>query len=233
MTAVAPAPRLYHSVIDRVIELITDRRLRPGDALPTERELAALLGVSRNVLREAFRVLEERGLIVTRQGAGRFLRELPTDDRGSSTAQRDRLERASIADVLEARAMLEEEIVALACQRRTTGEAEELSQLAGRLEVWEDNLRFHRFIASATHNFMLIRMVEEQVELLNDLDQRGHYPQQASAGVIARQRAEHAHIAAAILDRDERMARRLIREHVRYARDAVLRGDGDPGPDTP
>jgi GntR family transcriptional regulator, transcriptional repressor for pyruvate dehydrogenase complex len=230
MSAVTPAPPLFHSVIDRIIELITAGGLRPGDALPTERELAARLCVSRNVLRQAFRVLEERGLIVTRQGSGRFLRELPADGAQRSAAQRDRLERASIADVLEARSLLEQEVVVLACQRRTSGEAEELSLLADRLDTWEDNLRFHRLVAGATHNFMLTRLVEEQVQLLNDLDQRGHYPRLASEAVPVRQRHEHARIAAAILDRDDRTARRLMREHVRYARDAVLNGGAsDPG----
>ena len=72
------------SVIDTIEELVEDLCLlidrgdfEPGDQLPSERELIEKLNVSRNVLREAFHVLESRGVIVSHQGKGRFLRESP------------------------------------------------------------------------------------------------------------------------------------------------------------
>ncbi len=223
-----PPDRLYRSVLDDIIERIAVERLQPGDALPTERELASTLGVSRNVLREAFRVLEERGLIVTRQGAGRFVRELPAGERWDRASQRELLERASIADVLEARFVLEQQVVVLACQRRTRAEAQALCELAEVLDTWEDNLRFHRAIAKATHNFMLERMVEEQLMLLSDLDQRGHYPAGRADAVITAQRLEHEQIALAILERDEQHAQAITRQHLRHARKAVVHEHGEP-----
>lgn len=228
-TGIAPPARLYRSVIDDIIERISVERLQPGDALPTERELATALGVSRNVLREAFRVLEERGLIVTRQGAGRFVRELLPGEEWARFSQRDLLERASIADVLEARIVLEQQVVLLACQRRTTEEARHLCEIAEKLDTWQDNLRFHRSIAKATHNFMLERMVEEQLMLLNELDQRGHYPAGRADAVIAIQLVEHKNIAIAILERDEDEAQQLIRDHLRRARKAVVQNPSPAG----
>jgi GntR family transcriptional regulator, transcriptional repressor for pyruvate dehydrogenase complex len=225
---IAPVRR-YEEVVRQILALIASGDITPGSRLPPERDLAERLQVSRNVLREGFRVLEERGLILARQGAGRFLRELPEDDLRTGSArrdvQRDRLERASIADILEARSLLEQEIVTLACQRRSTAEAAEACRAAERLRTWDDNLRFHRLIAAATHNFMLVRLVEQQLLLLNDLDQRGRYPSRASEEVIARQRLEHEKIASAILDRDERQARQLMGDHIRSARDTILDGD--------
>lgn len=69
---VPPERRRYERVVDSLLELIESRGLGPGDAMPTERELADLFGVSRNVLRQAFSVLEERGLLSTLQGSGRY-----------------------------------------------------------------------------------------------------------------------------------------------------------------
>ena len=91
------------------------------------------MGISRNVLREAFRVLEDWGMIQSRRGSGRYLREVAT---GLSRARPEiaRLEVASIADILESRLLLEERIVTLACQRRTLAEAHEIVRLARQLD---------------------------------------------------------------------------------------------------
>jgi GntR family transcriptional regulator len=66
---------------DAIRRMIAERRLRPGDQLPTEAQLASLLGVSRGSIREAFKSLEEEGLVAPRHGAGRFLTSLPIVDR--------------------------------------------------------------------------------------------------------------------------------------------------------
>jgi len=64
---IAPV-RLYESVIEQIMDLIKNNELKPGDKLPPERELAEKLSISRNSLREAFRVLESRGLIKSKPG---------------------------------------------------------------------------------------------------------------------------------------------------------------------
>jgi hypothetical protein len=69
------------------------------------------------------------------------------------------LETASIVDILEARIILERNCVALACERRTAGEAATINQRASTLTSFRDNMAFHIAIASATHNFMLERPV--------------------------------------------------------------------------
>jgi Transcriptional regulators len=68
--------RLYESVIDQIMDLVKRSELKPGDKLPPERELAEKLSISRNSLREAFRVLESRGLIKSKAGGGRYIREI-------------------------------------------------------------------------------------------------------------------------------------------------------------
>ena len=60
--------RLYTQVADQIEQLIADESLRPGDKLPGEREMADRMGVSRTVVREAIRVLGDRGLVVVKTG---------------------------------------------------------------------------------------------------------------------------------------------------------------------
>lgn len=74
----APRSRpLRLQVRDRVFDLLTERRLHPGDQIPTEPELIDLLGVSRATLREGLQLLEQEGVLATRHGLGRFLVAAP------------------------------------------------------------------------------------------------------------------------------------------------------------
>ena len=70
-------PLLYQEVVNALYNIIDEQQIQPGAQLPSERELIERLGVSRNVLREAFHVLEQRGIILSKQGRGRFLRSVP------------------------------------------------------------------------------------------------------------------------------------------------------------
>lgn len=216
--AVPQVRRRYEAVVDGILELVESRGIKPNEALPTERELAEIFSVSRNVLRQAFGVLEERGLLRTVRGSGRYLRE----GAGRSAAKlgsRASVELASIADVLEARTLLEVQVAALACERRTAAQAESLQVLAGRLMSWEDNLAFHCAVAEATQNFVLERLVRQQAELAGELHQREHYNDPAE---LDRMRAEHQAIATAIAARDSQTAQRLQREHLHRTRHLIL-----------
>ena len=110
--------------------------------------------------------------------------------------------------------MLESEIAALACQRRTAEQVQSLVVLAGQLTDWEDNVAFHCAVAACTHNFVLERMVRQQLELASELHQREHYkdPDQ-----LETMRIEHQGIANAVAARDSETATELVRRHLRAA----------------
>ena len=225
--------RRYEAVVDGILELVEARGLQSGQSLPTERELANLFGVSRNVLRQAFGVLEERGLLRTVRGSGRYLRDAP-DDEPSKPLTRASVEIASLADLFEARALIEVQVAGLACERRTAEQAETLAVVAGRLTTWEDNLAFHCAIAAATHNFVLERLVRQQADLAGKLHQREHYNNPEE---LDRMRTEHQAIAAAIAARDSALAQHLMQRHLHRARSVVFASrklagdDNDPAHD--
>jgi len=212
-----PQRRRSEAVIEALFQLISDRALQPGQPLPPERDLSAALDCSRNVLRQAFAVLEERGLITSRRGSGRYMRDVSAELQ--SRRALSAIEVASIADALETRIVLEEQIAILACQRRTVAESQRLTLLASRLAAWEDNLNFHCGLAAATHNFMLERILRQQIELLGELGQRRHY---ADPDQVVRAKAEHVEIAAAVVARDGARAGLLVRRHLEQTRSAIL-----------
>src|SRR5690606_34633351 len=98
-------PRLYEQVIERLREYVAEERLRAGDKLPAERELAQRLGVSRASVKQAIVVLEVQGLVETRHGGGSYLVRdtLDAEPVDQLVARRRRL-----PDVLEAREAIEE-----------------------------------------------------------------------------------------------------------------------------
>jgi len=218
--AIAAPKRRYETVVDRILEVVESQAIMPGQALPTERDLAESFGVSRNVVRQAFGVLEDRGIIRTRQGSGRFLRTTGVAQ-GAATVMpsKESLEVASIVDVLEARILIEVEVIALACERRSNEQATALLQAANQLSGWDDNLDFHVAMASATQNFALENLVRQQATLAGQLHQRERYDDPEA---LEQMRAEHRALAAAIMSRDVATARTLAFEHLNHARDLLF-----------
>lgn len=179
MPATVRAPRVYEQIVGHIERAIYDGRLRQGQKLPPERQLARDLKASRVAVREALRTLELRGLVDVRQGStgGYFVREV--DDR---PLVRDfetlfRLGRVSWPQLIEARRLIEPELASLAAQRATEVD---LKSLGAALESWEHavvglparrlDLEFHRALAEAARNpvYAVIAhaLMELEVEVL-------------------------------------------------------------------
>lgn len=212
--------QLHDEVVKQLRDSIDNGNLQPGERLPSERELASALDVSRNVLREALRVLEANGLVYTKPGVGRMVRVLEAGHPiGRSLT--DSLELATIDEVLETRALLECEIVVVACDRRTDDEATAIVEASMRQHSWNDNLSFHVLIAASTHNSVLERLVFDHLQLLNRLRQRDrYYSEQDTQRLLS----EHNEIAQAILNRDGQLGADLMRQHLEETKDRITKG---------
>lgn len=155
------------SLVDVAVDAMRERldrgEWRVGERIPIEPELASLIGVSRNTVREAVRVLAFSGALEVRQGDGTYVRSAVD---ASSVAQH--LSRATLREHLEVRAMLEVEAARLAALRRTPEDLERIqSALAlrgeraerGRKDVFiEHDLAFHRAVVEAAHNPALAKL---------------------------------------------------------------------------
>src|SRR2546427_9440852 len=123
--------RIYEEIVRQVKQLIAEGRLKSGDRLPPERDLAEKFMVSRTSVREALRALQSRGLIDIRAGEGAFVRDVSVETLIEPLALVILPHREAVGELFEARRILEPAIAALAARRATR---EEVGEMEGILE---------------------------------------------------------------------------------------------------
>jgi GntR family transcriptional repressor for pyruvate dehydrogenase complex len=165
--------RIYEEIVRQVKQLIAEGRLKSGDRLPPERELAEKFVVSRTSVREALRALESLGLIEIRAGEGTFVRQVSLDALVGPLALMMTSQREAIGELFEARRVLEPAIAALAASRATPEEVQEMERIlesqarevaAGRTGLAED-AAFHTAVGAAAHNHAITRIVHAIMDL--------------------------------------------------------------------
>jgi len=209
--------RVYEDVIEQIENLILEGNMSPGDVLPTERELAQAFGISRGTLREAFRILEREGLIETRPGGGRFLAK-DLNQAEDKHRMLENIERATIIELLEAREIFETGIAELAAVRATD---QDILDIENAFEQWgktgvddEDpkhpDQAFHLSIAKATHNVVLVNLIELHMDLIRrTLQKTGSIP-----GRKDEVYEEHLAILQAVKARDPARAKAALLDHL-------------------
>lgn len=139
-TRLVRAPKTAELIAEQLRSQIVRGVLKQGDALPTEVELVKQFGVSRPTLREAFRILESESLIVVRRGSrGGVLVSSPQ----TSVAARDfglllQMSGATLADVYEARKVLEPAAVRMLAERRAANDVSDLTAAVGAVAALVD-----------------------------------------------------------------------------------------------
>jgi len=222
---IAPV-RLYESAIEQIMDLVKRNELRPGDKLPPEREMAEKLSISRNSLREAFRVLESRGLIKSKAGGGRYIREIRKNGYSNTENIILSLEKSSILELLEAREIFEVKIAEVAVQRATVEDIKSIEEALNKMNE-EDELKddkktesdteFHLAIASASHNFVFVNIIKLHLDLLRDTREKT----QQIPGRREERWREHQAILQAIKEHNTEKAGEAMLKHLRNVREVL------------
>ena len=158
--------RISDEIFEQIRKLIVEGKLRPGDKLPPERELAAQMGVSRPTLREAINKLEARGLLEQRQGGGTFVKSLGNETFDFAFEEYAN-KKDAIVDLMEVRKILETWAAYTAAERITDEELKQLEQYLKEMEEalkkgkigYDSDADFHSTISYATKNIFLIHIM--------------------------------------------------------------------------
>ncbi|MFI5894644.1 FadR/GntR family transcriptional regulator [Actinoplanes sp. NPDC051513] len=213
--------RMSEAIVDQIRGLIRSEQLRPGDRLPSERDLGERMGVSRVTVREAMRVLEAGGLIEIRVGArGGAVVTTPSSSKiGTGLADLISLSPLTAAEVTEARQVFELGIIPMVVNRATEEDVAELrAMVAGHqaaLKRGEYNMQmsaeFHQRVAACTHNAAIEMLVHSfHGPLLMSLREA----QVAAPLMGVRGTNEHRDFVEAVARRDLEKAEEIMRAHL-------------------
>ncbi len=222
-------------IAGRIEDLILGNRLHPGDKLPSERELASKFGVSRAVVREAIKLLEERGLLEPRNGRGAFVTVPGSASITSSLNAAYRMQDCSAADFHEARWCLESFIVRLAAMRATEAD---IVRIEAAVAIMDDSMddperfmpadvEFHDALACATHNPLLAVMSQPLVQMILVRGAIGF-----TYGDVTERHQNHRRILECLKHRDPDGAEAVVRQHLDLSMKALegARPSGTPAP---
>jgi GntR family transcriptional repressor for pyruvate dehydrogenase complex len=230
--------RAFEEILEQIRGKLRNGELRPGDRLPTERDMADQFAVGRNTVREALRMLEITGLIELRRGAagGAFIAQ--ADPARFATSMSDMLELSgfTLADITEARRWVEAVVVRVACERaddeliaRLEANVAEASRLAesGQFELRATvNIEFHTILAEATGNPVMIALMHSLLGAMLSLILNVGSPMDAATVLASRRR-----FLDALRRRDAVTAVTEMDDHLDriWAFGEQLSRDGDPG----
>lgn len=219
------AQALPATTAQKVKQMIIQRKMKPGDRLPTENELAHLFGVSRSTLREAMKFLRAENVVAIRQGSGTFVSAgtgIGEDPLGLHFTDQKNL----LRNLFETRMLIEPQIAALAVQKATAQDIHKLERLVRQMdeikvnsqETAEMDVGFHTAVAECTHNDVLIRVVP----IINDSIRRSHFETHDNLESFKRAKRSHTGIYQAIASGNYMEAKYLSERHIWETLDDII-----------
>ena len=215
-------PLLYQEVIKELYKIIDTHMIRPGGQFPPERELIEHLGVSRNVLREAFHVLEIRGIITSHQGKGRFLRSVPkrmcAENRYDDMSKN--LERFSLLEAYEVRQALEVKAMELIVRNSSDEDIKEIEDTFEKMinkfketRITVGEFELHRMYARKTGSLFMEQTLEIVLSATLDM-MHSTFNDVMSIHKVEEEALEHSRIIEALKARDVENAELEMFEHL-------------------
>ncbi len=218
---------LHEQIADSIQDVITNNQLQPGTRLPSERDLAKMLGVNRATVREAIRSLQQRGLVEMRTGSGTFV----TDMLGAVVAES--IERYSVfgscshEELITFREILEPEMAALAATYATPEDLAQLEELVDEIEetftkddiasYTDADISFHAMLGVASHNELITAVFSGLEKVMRIWIQAQSETHRLEEGAWS-----HRQVYEGIVARDPDRAREAMRFHMRTTRMALL-----------
>jgi GntR family transcriptional regulator, transcriptional repressor for pyruvate dehydrogenase complex len=221
-------PNLSAYLAQQILNMIRDRQLKPGDRLPSAKDLAAHFSVATPTMRESLRRLQATGVIDIRHGSGIYVMR-DSDRLMLSNPAYGALEAQTIMQVLDARLLIEPHLAELAAFHASAEAVAQLQELLIRVEQTLErpddrylgaNHALHVAIARASGNLVLTHVVESLLEMhsteLHVVD-----PNSTLAEIRARDHQYHQLVVDAIAARDGREARDAMFKHLQVARSTI------------
>ncbi|WP_440996508.1 FCD domain-containing protein [Arhodomonas sp. SL1] len=226
-----PGTRLSDVIAEQIERRIVEGELRPGDALPAERELARQLSVSRPSLREALLKLEARDLLELRRNSGYTVAEVTAPSLTDPLLHLMEGHAKALGDVLELRQGLETMAAGLAAMRAEPADIERMREAAEATERAHEagdaitaanwDARFHLAVAEATHNVALAHVMRGMFSVMRENVRRAREALFTREDAEHTLREQHRALADAIAAHDPEAAVRAAEAHLGFIREGI------------
>ena len=224
--------KLSQSVVKQIELLIMRGILRPGERLPSERELSDKLGVSRPSLRDAVANLQDRGLLTSRAGSGIFVADVLGSVFSESLVKLFASHDEAVFDYITFRRDMEGLAIQRAARVASDTDLKVVDSIFKKMETahasrsGKDEARldaeFHLSIIEASHNVIMLHMMRSMFDLLREgvfYNRQVMFKQRTSRGALLEQ---HRAINQALQDRDPEKARHAIVSHMNYVEKSLI-----------
>jgi len=223
--------RVANSITRQIESLILKGILRPGERLPSERDLAQRFDVSRPSLRSALTDLEERGLIETRSGAGVFVAQVLGSAFAPALVALFSSHEEAFFDYLSFRRDLEGLAAERAATEASAGDLEVLQNIFARMEATHEkydaqseashDADFHMAIVEAAHNIVMMHMMRSMFDMLQAGVFYNRHLLFGKNSTRTRLLEQHRAIMDAIVARDPQGARAAVVAHLGFIEEAM------------
>jgi len=225
------AEKLSNAVVKQIELLILRGILRPGDRLPSERELAERMGVSRPSLREAVAELQSRGLLETRASAGIFVSNVMGAEFSDTLVRLFSDHEEAVFDYISFRRDMEGMAAERAARLGSDTNLKVIDTIFGKMEAAHSkrnpaeeaqlDAEFHLAIIEASHNIVMLHMMRAMFQLLREgvfYNRQVMFKQRVTRDSLLDQ---HRAINAAIQNRDPAAARQAAIDHLSYVKQSL------------
>ncbi|GHO86396.1 GntR family transcriptional regulator [Dictyobacter formicarum] len=223
---VIPKSAVAEDIVSHLLLLIREKKLRPGDKLPPERELAAMMQVSRPSLREALRTLSIMRVVELRHGSGAYITALEPSALVEHLDFVFSLDDSTYLQLFQTRKILEPGICALAAQHITEEELTQLEACVERSKVGPSNpevylqadLDLHEIITQAARNPLLKRFMVS----IRSLGRASRQRTSTLPGVFAQTIQDHQAIITALKAHDPQAAHHAMLTHLEHIEQRLI-----------
>lgn len=222
---------VYEQIVHVIRSYIVKGDLKPGDKLPSERELATTLNVSRASVREAVKMLSAEGFVEVKHGQGIFISNKENPDTIIHKLDKFSMDKKTVKDFFEVRRVLELQAVEWVIKRASDDDLKRLEKLIKDtkqdlsqkdkgvlLSLAEHDTKFHELLAEYTENHVLLRSMHSLLDILSEVRLKCLQIE----GRPIKSLDEHEVIMQALMERDMSRAKELMEEHIKSVEKDIL-----------
>lgn len=224
--------KIYEVIAEQIKEQIVSGGLKPGEKLPSTKELSERFQVGRSTMREALSALKAMGLVEIHQGEGSYVRSIESQDVGLPEFDSLLMSEETVLELIEARKALEIAGAGMAAEKRTDEDLRKFEAVLQRMEEHlgdeeegeRSDIEFHLILSEATHNSIMVRLIDSiSSQMQTAIRETRRLEMYANRQVSIQLWHEHQAVYEAIRGRNAAAAQEEMKRHLFHVEQILLK----------